>query len=98
MVAAVENVEETQVHEARGRLVPARVEVNEAWIAAELERANSAAGWQKPQNGDDAKAQAHKRWVNRKAGLFRPDRVLEQPVEHGLIPIDIGVLRHWRPG
>src|SRR5712692_1747713 len=77
MIGAVENMEKTKAHEAHSRLVPPWIEVHEAGIAVEFERANSAGGRQKPQNGDDAKAQARKRWVNRKAGLFRPDRVIE---------------------
>src|SRR6266852_826902 len=47
MVGAVENVEKTQIHKPHGRLVPPRIEVDEARIAVEFERANSAAGWQK---------------------------------------------------
>ncbi len=98
MVGAVENVEKTQVHEAHCRLVPPRIEVDEARIAVEFERANSAAGRQKSKNYDHAQAQPRKRWVNGKLGLFRLDRVLEQHAEHGLIPIDVRIVRKRRPG
>src|SRR5258707_1231266 len=70
MVGAIENVEKTKVHETHSRLVPSRIETDKAGIADEFERANTAAGWQKPQNGDHPQTQASKRWVNGKAGLF----------------------------
>src|SRR5258708_3576023 len=76
MVGAVKNVEKTQVHEPRGRLVPPRIEVDEAGIAVEFECANSADGWQKPKNGDYAEAQARKRRVNENPALFPPPSIL----------------------
>src|SRR5437016_2697293 len=57
MVNAVKNVEKTQVDKTQSRLLPPRVEPDEAGIADEFERADSAAGCQKPKDGDDAQAQ-----------------------------------------
>ena len=93
MVGAVKNVEKTQVDEAEGGLVPARVEPDEAGIPGEFERANFAARWHKTKNSDDAQAQARERGMDGKTRLFRLDWVFEQHVEHGLVPIDIGVVR-----
>src|SRR5258708_12167060 len=70
MIGAVENMEKTQVHEAHGRLMPARIEVYQAGIAVEFECANSASGRQKPKNGDYTKAQARKTRVDGKPGCF----------------------------
>src|SRR6478752_9891462 len=39
MIGAVEDMEEAELHEAQCRLVPARIELDESWIAGELERA-----------------------------------------------------------
>src|SRR5260370_34770267 len=64
MVGAVQNVEKTQVDKSQGRLMPPRVEADQAGIAGEFERANSATGWQKPKNGDDAQAEAREAGMN----------------------------------
>src|SRR5216683_3251909 len=96
VVGAVENVEKTQVDKSQGRLVPPRIEVDKARIAGEFERANSTAGRQKPKNGDHTQAQARESRVNGKTGLLRLDRVLEQHVEHGLVPKDVRIVRKRR--
>src|SRR5467141_3802941 len=98
MVGAVENMEKTQIDKSQGRLVPPRIEADKALIAGEFERANAAAGRQKPKNGDHTQAQARESRVNGKAGLLRLDRILEQNVEHGLVPKDVCVVRERRSG
>src|ERR1700739_2531361 len=97
MVGAVQNVEKTEIDETQSGLKPARVGPDTAGIASEFERANPAAGRQKPKNGNDAQAQPRKCRVNGKARLLRLDWIFEQHVEHGLVPIDVCIVRKGRP-
>src|SRR5437879_6915809 len=96
MVGAVENVEKTQVDKSPSGLVPARVEADETGIASEFERANFAAGWNKPKDGYDAQTQPRERRMNGKTGLLRLNWVFEQHVEQGLVPVDVCVVRKGR--
>ena len=50
VIDAVEDVEEPELDEAQRRLVPARVEPDEARVAVELEGAHGAARRQEPQD------------------------------------------------
>src|SRR2546430_552855 len=97
MVGAVENVEKTQVDKSQSGLVPARVDADETGIASEFECENFAAGWNKPKDGYDAQTQARKRWMDGKAGLLRLNWVFERHVEHGLVPVNVCVVRKGRP-
>src|ERR1700747_836266 len=75
MIGTVKNVKKTEIDETQSCLVPTRVEPDDAEIAGEFERANSAADRQEPKYGDDAQAQPRKRRVNGKARLVRLDSV-----------------------
>ena len=98
MVDAVQDVLEAEGDEAQGGLVPARVELHESRVAGPLERAHGAVRQHEAQHSDRADAEPSQRRVDGEPGLFRLDLVLEQRVEHGLLPDDLRIDRQRRPG
>ena len=52
VVDAVQDVEEPQLDEPQGGLVPSRIEPDQARITGVLEGANNATGRQEPKDGD----------------------------------------------
>src|SRR5260370_1020708 len=89
VVGAIEDVEKTEVDKAQRRLMPPRIETNQAGIAVEFERAAFTAGRNEAQNGDNAQAQARKARLNGKARDIGLNWRIEQHVQQGLVPIDI---------
>ena len=77
---------EAELRRTPRRLVPARIEPDEAGIAGELEGALGAGRRHEAQDGDDAHAQARERRVDRERRAIGPDRVLEEHVEQRLVP------------
>ena len=91
MVGAVEDVLEAHRHEPERGLVPAGVEADHAGVAAQLERPFRPARRQEPQDGDDPQAHPLEARADREVGLVRLDVVVEEDVEHRLLPDDLGV-------
>ena len=92
VVDPVQDVEEPQLDESQGGLVPSRIEPDQARITGVLEGANNATGRQEPKDGDHSQRQPPEPEVDRKVGLIRLNRVLEQHVEHPLLPIEFRVV------
>ena len=97
MVGAVEDVPEAGHDEAQRRLVPARIELHEAGIAVELERADGAAGRQEAQRRRDLAAEPVDARMDREFGAVGADRIFEQHVEQLLVPVEVEVVGEPRP-
>ena len=91
MVGAVEDVLEAHRHEPERGLVPARVEADDAGVAAQLERPLGPARGEEPQDGDDPQAHPLEARADREVGPVGLDVVVEEDVEHRLLPHDLGV-------
>jgi hypothetical protein len=98
MIRASENVDEPEAHERHRRLVPARIQPDNAGIADEFERADAAIRGQEAQHGDDAKAQSSERGLDGELRVWRANRVLEQRVEQPVLPVEIGRVRQSLAG
>ena len=91
MVGAVEDVLEAHRHEPERGLVPARVEADDPGVAPQLERPLGPARRQEPQDGDDPQAHPLEARADREVGPVGLDVVVEEDVEHRLLPDDLGV-------
>ena len=98
MIGAVEDVEEAELHEPERGLIPLRVEAHEPGVALIFERAHGPARRQEPERRHDVQAEAAERRVDGEARPLGPDRVVEQHVEHALIPVERGVVGQSRSG
>src|SRR5580704_4496107 len=76
MIAAVQNVHETQLYEPQGRLMPARVELNHTRVTSKFEGSNSATRRQESQHGNSSHSQPSQFGVNGKTGPFGLDRII----------------------
>ena len=91
VVGAVEDVLEAHRHEPERGLVPARVEADDAGVAAQLERPLGPARRKEPEDGDDPQPHPLEARADGEVGLVRLDVVVEEDVEHRLLPDDLGV-------
>ena len=98
VVDAVQDVLEAEGDEAQDRLMPARVEPDQAGVAGVLEGAHGAVRQDEPQHGDGANAEPPERRIEGELRLVRADRVLEQRVEHRLLPEDLRLGRQRGAG
>src|ERR1700682_6147132 len=89
-------MKEPQFDEAQSRLTPTRIESNQAGITNKFKRADRAVGRLKPKNDDHALAQPAEPGMDRKPGLVRVNRIVEQHVEHRLIPKNLCIAREPR--
>ena len=87
MIGPVEDVTEPQRDEPQRRLVPPRIQPHQPWIAVQLECAHRAVWRDDADDGDHAQAEPRERWLDREAGSVRANRILEEDVEHPLIPV-----------
>ena len=69
--------------------MPSRIETDQPGIAGVLEGANGPARRQEAQHRHHAQAEPRERRMDREDGPVRRDRVLEEHVEHRLIPGDV---------
>ena len=86
MIGAVENVEEAFAREQVERLVPARIEMDDAGVGVHVEGALGLARLQEAQHDVDLQPEPRQARANREVRLIRRDRVLEHHVEHALVP------------
>src|SRR4030088_1421172 len=93
MIGSIQDVEESQFHEAKRRLPPTRIESNKAGIADELKCAHRTIRRLKSKNADRTLAQAAKSGMNRKSGALRSKGIIKHYVRHRLIPIRLGIPR-----
>src|SRR5260370_35914234 len=82
----MEDVEESEGHEPPRRLIPARVEPDKPRIALIFERSDRAARRQKAEHGGDVHAETRELRMDRKGRSIGRDGVLEEHVEHALVP------------
>src|ERR1700733_2593451 len=87
VVRTVEDVEKSEIDKPQRRLMPSRIEPDESGVGRELEGPDRRIRREKSENGDDMHAQPTERRVDRKSRTVRLNRILEQDVEHGLVPI-----------
>ena len=91
VVGAVEDVLEAHDHEAERGLVPARVKAHDAGVAPQIERPLGPARRQEPQHGDHPQAHPFEARADGEIRPVRPDLIVEQHVEHRLLPDDLRV-------
>src|SRR5260370_18970594 len=91
MVRAIQDEKKSQFDEAQGGLMTTRIESDEARITDELKGAHGAARRLKAKDDDNALAETAEPRMHRKARLVRVNRVVEQNIEHGLVPEDLRV-------
>src|SRR5579862_293444 len=96
MVSPVQNVEETQFYELSGGLGPARVQMNRSRIAEKFKRADCAARRKKTKRDDHPIGQPVEAGMNREARLVGLNGILEEHVQHQLVPEDSRVIREFR--
>src|ERR1019366_8721668 len=96
MVGPIQDVKEAQLHELPGGLEPPRVQANEAGIAEELKRADRAARRQETKGDDYARGQPVEAGMNREVGLVGLNGILEEHVQHQLVPENARAVRELR--
>src|SRR6266853_5995340 len=98
MVRSIQDVKKSQFDESQGGLMPTRIESDEARITDELKGAHGAARRLKAKDDDNALAETAEPGMYGKARLVRVNRVVEQNIEHGLVPEDLGIAWQARAG
>ncbi len=96
MIEALEDVAEAEPDESEEGLVPARVQRYQARVAGELEHALGAAVREESEHGHGAEPEVGERGPDRESGVGGSDGVLEEHVEHRLLPGQLGVGRERR--
>ena len=96
VVQSVENVKEAETHEPKCRLVPAWIHSDDAGVAKKFVWPNRAVGQHETHYCKDAKSQSIRPGTYRKLRPVRPDRKLQNGIEHQLLPHDLG--RWIEPG
>ena len=97
VVGPFENVDETHLYEPQRSLMPSRVDPNHARITHKFERAYGAIRKHESQYRDYPQAQTLKSRMNRKIRSVRLDPVIQQHVEHRLVPIKLCLIGQARP-
>ena len=92
VIDPVEDVEEAFPREQVERLMPARIQVDDAGVGVHVEDALGSVRLQEAQPDIDLQAEPRQPRANREVGLVRGDGVLEGDVHHALFPVDLGVL------
>ena len=93
MVDPVEDVLEAEDHEPERRLMPAGIERDDTGVATELERAFGAVRRDEAKHRDDAQTETLDTRQHRELRPRRGDRILENHVEHRLLPCQVRVQR-----
>ena len=93
VINPIENMFEAEHHEAQRRLVPSRIEPDEAAVVMEVEGTHRAARQHQPQGGIRPQPQSIQLRVDREARLVRSDGVLEENIEHPFFPLQFRVVR-----
>ena len=96
MIGAVENVLEALHEEPEQRLVPTRIERDDAGVAFDLEHALDAARAEEAHGVDDAHAEPLRARPNREQRARRLDRRFELHVEQRLLPRQLDAGRQRR--
>src|SRR5439155_10246170 len=92
VIGSFKNMKETKLHKPKRGLVPAGVKPHQSRVAQKFERANNPRRRHKTQNRNNAQAQALKGRVNRELRTVRLNRIVEQYIQHRLIPVKVDVV------
>ena len=93
MVGSFKYVLKAEFDESQRSLAPPRIEPDQAGISHKFEGSHGAPGWQKAENRHHAYAEPRQARLDGKLRLFCPDRILEQHVEHSLVPVQFRFVR-----
>src|ERR1051326_1196241 len=96
MIGTAKNVPEPQIHKAERRLIPARIETDQTRITVELESTYNTCGQHESQDGNPPQAEPFVTRMDRKPRSLGLDGIVEQHVQHRLIPIKVDIVR--QPG
>ena len=96
VIDSVQDVEEAGLHEAKGRLVPPRIERDESRVTDKLECTHDTARRHEAKHHLDPRRQSLEPGPDRELRVLRLNRILEKHVEHRLLPYQIDVVR--QPG
>src|SRR5260370_29132916 len=96
VVGPFQYVKEAQLQELPSSLMPSRIEPHQPRIAVKLESAQHSRR-KEAQNGDRSQTQPGEPGMDREFGSIRVNRVLEQHIEHRLIPDYVRIERELRP-
>src|SRR5215470_7408679 len=84
-------------HEAQHRLMPVRIEIDEARRSVELEGAHRAVRRHETQRSVDGAAEPIDAQVDGELRTVRPDRIFEQHIQQLLAPVEIEIVGERRP-
>src|SRR5262249_7889213 len=98
MIGPLENVVEAEFDESCCGLIPVRVETNHTRVAEKLEGSCYSCRGQESQDRDDSQTKTLERRMNREIRAIGLNRILEQHIEHPLIPVQVDVVGKPRPG
>ncbi len=99
VVDPTQDVPDAEPDETRGSLVPVGIQPDRfaLIVSGQLEGSLRASGWKEPDHGPGLLSEPVEARLDRKIGLGRSDRILEEDVQQGLLPDQLGLRWQWRP-